>query len=167
MMSAFLIRGFGISRLSLTTSDLPRYVFPGNFQTVFDDKSGYQHVRLHPDSEAYFGLLWEGCYFTFRVLPFGWKASAYLYHNLGLIVSSAARSLGVPVSQYIDDRHVGQLQANGDQSPSSQCAEAAAYIMCYLLIEAGYYIGLSKVIQFHLLQCGILVLYPILWPKRS
>ncbi|KAK3729865.1 hypothetical protein QZH41_005452 [Actinostola sp. cb2023] len=37
---------------------------------------------------------------------------------------------------YIDDRHVGQLQANGDQSPSPQCAEAAAYIMCYLLTEA-------------------------------
>ena len=28
--------------------DLPRYVLPGHFQTSFDDKSGYQHVLLHP-----------------------------------------------------------------------------------------------------------------------
>ena len=40
-------------------SDLPRYVLPGHFQTTFDDKSGYQHVRLHPSSETYFGLEWK------------------------------------------------------------------------------------------------------------
>lgn len=42
-------------------------------------------------------------------LPFGWKVSAFIYHKLGLAVSGAARSLGVPVSQYIDDRNVGEL----------------------------------------------------------
>ena len=33
-------------------SDLPRYVFPGHFQTTFDNKNGYRHVRvhLHPSS---------------------------------------------------------------------------------------------------------------------
>lgn len=85
-------------------------------------------------------------FFTFRVLPFGWKASAYLYHNLGLVVSGAARSLGVPVSQYIDDRHVGQLFPCVAQAlpPGFELAEAAAYILCYLLIEAGYFLGLEK-----------------------
>ena len=75
--------------------DLPRYVLPGHFKTSFDEKSGYQHKLLHPSSRTFFG--------------FGWKASAYIYHNLGLAVTNAARSFGVPVSQYIDDRHVGQL----------------------------------------------------------
>ena len=32
-----------------------------------------------------------------------------MYHNLGLGITSAAPLLGVPVSQYINDRHVGQL----------------------------------------------------------
>ena len=82
-------------------ADLPRYVLPGHFQTTFDDKSGYQHVRLQPSSETYFGLEWDNFFFVFRTLPFGWKASAYIYHNLGLVVSHAARSLGVPLSQYI------------------------------------------------------------------
>jgi len=128
-------------------SDLPRYVLPGHFQTTFDDKSGYQHVLLHPSSHTYFGFEWEGFHFVFRTLPFGWKASAFIYHNLELAVSGAARSFGVPVSQYIDDRHVGQLfgsPAHGGWLPSSVLAEAAAYVMCYLLVEAGYFIGLDK-----------------------
>lgn len=36
--------------------DLPRYVLPGNFQTSFDGKSGYQHVLLHPSWRTFFGL---------------------------------------------------------------------------------------------------------------
>ena len=37
------------------------------------------------------------------------KARAFIYHNIGLAVSSDTRTLGVPVTQYIDDRHVRQL----------------------------------------------------------
>ena len=68
---------------------------PGHYQTTFDKKSGYQHVYLHPSSRTFFGLYWQGFYFTFCTLLFGWKASAFLYHNLGLAVSGAARSFGV------------------------------------------------------------------------
>ena len=129
-------------------TDLPRYVLPGHFQTCFDDKNGYQHVLLHSLSSTYFGLKFKGVYFVFRALPFGWKASAFIYHKLGLAVSDAARSLGVPVSQYIDDRHVGQLFRPEDivdgLTASNTLSEASAYIMCYLLIEAGYFIGLGK-----------------------
>lgn len=55
--------------------------------------------------------------------------------------------LGVPLSQYIDDRHVGQLLVQSSKqpwAPSHQNAEAAAYILCYLLVEAGYFVNLSK-----------------------
>ena len=58
----------------------------------------------------------------------------------GLTVSGAARSIGVPVSQYIDVQHVGQLFT----APSFLLALEAAYIMCYFLVEAGYFIGLDK-----------------------
>jgi len=128
-------------------SDLPKYVLPGHYQTTFDEKSGYQHVCLHPSSRTFFGLQWQGFYFTFCTLPFGWKASAFPYHNLGLAVSGAARSYGFPLSQYIDDRHVGQLLVQSSKLPwasSHQNAEAAAYILCFLLLEAGYFVNLSK-----------------------
>ena len=81
----------------------------------------------------------EHVYFVFCTLPFGWKASAYIYHNLGLAVTRPARLFGAPVSQYIDDQHVGQLcraPASSTLSPNRVLAEAAAYILCYLLIEA-------------------------------
>ena len=41
-------------------SGLPRYVFKSHFQTAFDDKSGYDHVKLSPDSFTFVGLEWKG-----------------------------------------------------------------------------------------------------------
>ena len=83
----------------------------------------------------------------FCTLPFGRKASAYVYHTLGLAVTSAACSFGVPASRYIDDCQVGQLyQASADSTlPRNRVlAEAAAYILCYPHIEAGYFIAIAK-----------------------
>lgn len=62
-------------------SDPPRYVGSGHFQTVCDDKGGYDHICLSSSSRTLFGLSWKGCYFAYNTLPFGWKASAYIYHS--------------------------------------------------------------------------------------
>ncbi|KAK3737963.1 hypothetical protein QZH41_000765 [Actinostola sp. cb2023] len=118
-----------------------------HFQTTFDDKSGYDHVRLYPASATFFGLEWKGWYFAYATLPFGWKASAYLYHSIGLAATHLIRSSGVPCSQYIDDRHVGQLRMPPDVKhaiPNFQLAEMAAFIACSTLISLGYFIGLHK-----------------------
>ena len=149
---------------------MPQYVLPGHFQTTFDDKSCYQHVRLPPSSETYFGLEWDNFFFVFRTFPFRWKASAYIYHKLGLVVLHAACSLGVPMSQYINDRHVGQLFAPPMRSvilPSAQRAEAAPYIVCYILIEAGYFINTDKS-QYvpSTVVCFLCFFYAILCARR-
>ncbi|KAK3741229.1 hypothetical protein QZH41_017137, partial [Actinostola sp. cb2023] len=128
-------------------TDLPRYMELNHFQTTFDDKSGYDHVRLYPASATFFGLEWKGWYFAYATLPFGWKASAYLYHSIGLAATHLIRSSGVPCSQYIDDRHVGQLRMPPDVKhaiPNFQLAEMAAFIACSTLISLGYFIGLHK-----------------------
>ena len=86
------------------------------------------------------GKIFSSCFVPCRLV--GRRAP-----NLGLVVSHAARSFGVPLSQYIDDRHVGQLLSPPMRSispPSAQRAQAAAYIVCYILIEAGYFINISK-----------------------
>ena len=134
--------------------DLPRYVLPGHFQTTFDDKSGYQHVRLHLSSETYFGLKWNNFLFVFYTLPFGWKASAYICHNFGLVVSHAARSLGVPLSH--DDRHVGQLFGSPMRSvilPTAQRAQPAAQAsVCWFICSIrsfSFYCFLSYHFQQH------------------
>ena len=71
---------------------LPRFVFPSSFQSVCDDKSGYDHVLLSPESRPYFGFEWGGWYFTSYNIPFGWKASACVYHSIGLLASHYFRS---------------------------------------------------------------------------
>ena len=131
-------------------SDLPRYVGKSHFQTTLDDKSGYDHVELSEESRKYFGLQWEGWFFVFNTIPFGWKASAYVYHSVGMAATSYIRSLGVPCSQYIDDRHVGQLspsfesRAPVEEWSDFDLANAAIFICAYVLISLGYFIGLSK-----------------------
>ena len=62
-------------RLPIFLKDLPRYVGVGHYQTTFDDKSGYDHIFLHPSSYTFFGLEWEGRYFVYITLPFGCKTS--------------------------------------------------------------------------------------------
>ena len=49
---------FQLDRLS----DLPRYVHRDSYQTILDDKSGYDHILLTPDSRTFFGIQWgDGC----------------------------------------------------------------------------------------------------------
>lgn len=90
--------------------DLPRYVSKDSYQTVLDDKSGYDHILLEEESRTYFGIQWGGWYFTYNTLPFSWKISPYIYHNVGLVASNFFRSIGIPCLLYIDDRHNGSCR---------------------------------------------------------
>ena len=135
-------------------SHLHRYLSKGSFQTILDDKSGYDHILLDVPSRAFFGIQWKGWYFVSNTLPFGWKLSAWIYHTTGLVASHFFRSLGIPCCLYIDDRHVGELQPHSSDktSPSLElldsrkrsAAQNAVYIVAYTLSHLGYTLGLSK-----------------------
>lgn len=90
----------------------------------------------------------KACYFVCDTLPFGWKASAYVYHTIGLLATSYIRTLSVPCSHYIDDRHAGQLMVRRDPNldvwSDFELAEAAAYIVISVLTSLGYTLALSK-----------------------
>ena len=80
-------------------------------------------------------------------VTFGWKARAFFYHNLGLAVSGAALSFGVPLSQNIENRRLGQLLVQSSKEPgplATRTLRLRAYIISYLLVEAGYFVNLSK-----------------------
>ena len=135
---------------------LPKYVLPGFFQIVCDDKSGYDHIQLSVDSRTFFGFEWGGWFFVSCCIPFGWKPSAYIYHSTGLLASHYLRSLGIPSSLYIDDRHSSQLSfPNGclpvayqnlpsQDSINLALANAAIFLTCFILSSLGYFIGLYK-----------------------
>lgn len=136
--------------------NLPKYVSKDSYQTVCDDKSGYDHIQLCPDSRTYFGFEWGGWFFVSCCLPFGWKSSAYIYHTTGLVASHYLRSQNIPSSLYIDDRHTGQLSfAHGSlprpyknlasvENVHLALANAAAFVTCHTLTSLGYFIGLEK-----------------------
>ena len=79
-----------------TILDLPRYVGRDTYQTILDDKSGYDHLLLSVESRTLFGIQWGGWYFVYNTLPFGWKISPFVYHSTGLVVSNFFRSVGIP-----------------------------------------------------------------------
>ena len=142
-------RPFSLDRLD----QLPLCVSKDAYQTACDDKSGYDHILLAPSSRTYFGFQWGGWYFISNTIPFGWKLSAYVYHSTGLLVSHYFRSIGIPCSLYIDDRHSSQirlpresslLQSLDPEKVNLVSAQIASFLVCYTLVRLGYCIGLQK-----------------------
>ena len=130
---------FKLDHLNMLTG----YVKKNSWQTVCDDKSGYHHILLSPESRRFLGFQWSGVYYVYNTIPFGWKASAYIYHSTGLLVTNYFRSIFIPCLLYIDDRHTGELLVSSltpayaalppSQRPYAR-AEAASFIVCYTLI---------------------------------
>lgn len=72
--------------------------------TTWDHKSGYFHVALHPDSQTFFGFEFDGRYFVYTVLPFGWSPSAFVYQSLATAVGAfERRALALVAFHYLDD----------------------------------------------------------------
>ena len=135
---------------------LPLYVDKDAYQTVCDDKSGYDHILLTDSSRTYFGFEWGDWFFSSNTIPFGWKLSAFVYHSTSLLVSHFFRFISLPCSLYIDDRHTAQIRlpsssrlalslGRGDEF-NLACARIACFVVCYTLVRLGYCIGLSKLI---------------------
>ena len=133
-------------------TDLPRYVSKDTYQTVLDDKSGYDHLLLSDDSHTYFGFEWAGWYFTYNTLPFGWKISPYVYHTTSLMAANYFRSMSIPCLLYIDDRHNGQLQISLNQGEYASlkttddrnfaAGQSAIFLVAFYLVCLGYFVAL-------------------------
>ena len=98
------------------SADIPRYVEHKHFPSKLYDKSGYDHVRLTQESRKYFGFYWQGWYFVYNIIPFGWSPSAYIYQTIGLGATNFIHSKGVSLLQYINDHPIGQLKSNKGQN---------------------------------------------------
>ena len=67
----------------------------------------------------------------FNTIPFGLKASAYIYHTTGYVPVSYCRNLGVPMLLYIDDRFIGQWQSTTcGQVVETKTLISGAYSLC-------------------------------------
>jgi hypothetical protein len=110
--------------------DVHRLVDPDAVMITCDEKSGYDHVRLAPNAQDYFGIEFGGYIMVYTVLPFGWKASPYIYQCIGMVVTSYLRHFGVVTVQYIDDRlAVANIRENLNSCDVICDGKRLAYIM--------------------------------------
>ena len=78
-------------------------VNPGDFMSTIDLKDGFLHIPVHPSHCQYLGFEWQGDYFQFNALPFGLRASPYVFGKVVREVTTMLRAAGVPVMAYVDD----------------------------------------------------------------
>ena len=65
--------------------------------------------------------------------------------NPGLSSQNALRDLGLPCSQYIDDRHLGELWGSvAKRSSRLDAANAAFFVAATILTQLGYCLHLGK-----------------------
>ncbi|KAK3084397.1 hypothetical protein FSP39_012877 [Pinctada imbricata] len=118
-----------------TLKDAHRLISENVKMFTCDEKSGYDHVKLSDNSYKYFGIQFAGWVFVCTTLPFGWKASAYVYQTIGSCLTSYFRRQGFPCIQYIDDRlHV---------CPRLDSEETLIEVI-RILTSAGYTLNLNK-----------------------
>ena len=76
-----------------------------------------------------------------------------------MAATSYVRSSGVPCSQYIDDRHRGQLRPRS-KSPVNfsdfQLAEMGTFIACTVLLELAYFLSIVKSVFIPLIKVKFL-----------
>ena len=127
-----------------TLKDVPRVAKEKAYFSSIDDKSGFDNVRLAPDSYDLVVFQYAGYFFRCLTLPFGFKLCSYIYHTLNLQPTSYIRSkFSVPVFLYIDDRLVEELRQNKLLS-DFDCARVANSITCEILTRLGYCLNLVK-----------------------
>jgi hypothetical protein len=115
--------------------DLVRVVLPGWLLTVWDHKSGYFHIRLEEATQQYFGFEFEGSYYVYTVLPFGWSASPLVYQTVSRVVAYFLRRLGVADFTYLDD--------SATPAPPG-VATHHAYAKATVLTALGFFVHLVK-----------------------
>lgn len=118
-----------------TAFDLARAASTGDALTVWDHKSGYHHVALAPQSRTLFGFEFEGFYYQYNVVPFGWNESPFIYQTLSEAVSGYLRELGLKDFSYLDD----SATAN-----APHLIVRDAYVKLVLLTLLGYFINTKK-----------------------
>ena len=63
--------------------NLPHYLSRESYHTKLDDKSGFDHFLLSPDSLPYMGAEWGGWWLVWQTLPHGMEGKSLYLPNIG------------------------------------------------------------------------------------
>jgi hypothetical protein len=123
-----------------TMRDFQRGLKEGDWMFSLDHKSGYQHVRLTPNSWKYFGFEWQKKKYAYTVLPFGWAPACFVYNTLSAIVCGYLKqTLRVGGIAYIDD-----FGFSMEAGRSRQDMVATRWVVMAVMYLAGYFVSLKK-----------------------
>lgn len=111
----------------------------GDLLISMDFKAGYHHVALDEDSTKYFGFCWQGEYYTFQVLPFGWNVAPYVFNSLSTALVAYLRSRGFDGLVYLDD-----FCFRLDKRWNHNQRQWFVWLVVALMFAAGYTLGLDK-----------------------
>ena len=127
-----------------TLRHIPSLINHNVLMTTCDEKSAYDNVFIQERYRTYFGLQFGGYYMVYTTLPFGFKASPFIYQTIGMVVTSYLRQHGVPTLQYLDDRFLAAWEPKVTHTSGIKCASIAIYSTCQILSRLGYTLALHK-----------------------
>jgi hypothetical protein len=122
-----------------TLREFQRGIRQDDWMFSLDFKSGYHHIKLKESSRKFFGFEWEGTYYTFNVLPFGWNVSPYVFNTLSTLLAAFLRERGHHSLVYLDDFGFGLPAAMSEHDRLVMVWKVVA-----LMYLAGYTISVKK-----------------------
>ena len=76
---------------------------PNDYMTTIDLKDGFYHIPVHRDFQEYLSIIFEGNYYSYTVLSFGFCLSPYFFQKALRPVVTYLRTLDIRLSLYVDD----------------------------------------------------------------
>eukprot|EP00732_Lithocolla_globosa_P005907 Lithocolla_globosa_v1_NODE_6454_length_1086_cov_2.369544.p1 type:complete len:152 gc:universal NODE_6454_length_1086_cov_2.369544:528-73(-) len=104
-----------------TLHTIPRWA--DKWASTIDLKNGYYQVHIVKEAQTYFGLKWQGVYYVYTCLPFGWNRSAYIFQTITVAATAYVRHLGVPAQMYIDDAIIGNIGYKNKKNKKNKISE--------------------------------------------
>jgi len=80
-----------------------QFMKPNDYMVLTDLTNGYHHIDLDPEFWQYFGIEWEGQYYTFTSLPFGLAPACWAFTKLTRELLNKWRRAGHRCAGYLDD----------------------------------------------------------------
>lgn len=116
------------------------------FMTSLDDKAAFHHILLRPSSWPLFGFTYKGVDYVWRVLPFGFKPSPWVYHTLADAKGAFLRSKGVPALVYLDDSLLCNFRVTHGKAPRVQwlAAAEATFVAMLVAFFCGAFLSIKK-----------------------
>ncbi|KAK3262177.1 hypothetical protein CYMTET_28952 [Cymbomonas tetramitiformis] len=125
-------------------SMIPQILETGDPAFVMDQANGFFHVKITAASQKYMGFLWDGVYYVYTALNFGWKLAPFVYSAFAGEFAGFIRRLGIPYLYYIDDNTGGPAPVGTSTLSKQDRAAISTFVVSSCMTAAGYFIHLEK-----------------------